>query len=244
MGRAHGLAVCAVALAAALVAGTAGAQRKAGSPASGAAPRAGAAASAGATPTGAAVYAQRFAGLCAACHGANGRSDIPGTPVLAGQHSFYAITQLFLFREGRRSNEAMTAVAKTLSNDDLRGFSDFIDTLPPVPPPSPATPSDAARMSKGQALARQHKCVFCHGDDLAGGAQVPRIGGQHEDYLRDSLRGFKSGQRPGYTQAMSEAVSQIPVEDLDTLAYFAARASTGGGAIGPASAPRASAPAR
>jgi cytochrome c553 len=29
-----------------------------------------------------------------------------GTPALAGQHSFYAITQLFLFREGRRSNEA------------------------------------------------------------------------------------------------------------------------------------------
>jgi cytochrome c553 len=50
------------------------------------------------------VYAQRFAELCAACHGANGRSDMAGTPVLAGQPSFYAITQLFLFREGRRDN--------------------------------------------------------------------------------------------------------------------------------------------
>jgi len=58
--------------------------------------------------------------VCAACHGANGRSDMPGTPVLAGQHSFYAATQLFLFREGRRSNEAMTAVAKTMSDADLR----------------------------------------------------------------------------------------------------------------------------
>ena len=60
---------------------------------------------------------------------------MPGTPMLAGQPSFYAITQLFLFREGRRSNEAMTAVAKTMTDDDLRGFSDFIGTLPPVPPP-------------------------------------------------------------------------------------------------------------
>ena len=49
--------------------------------------------------------------------------------MLAGQPSFYAITQLFLFREGRRSNEAMTAVAKTMKDDDLRGFSDFIGTL-------------------------------------------------------------------------------------------------------------------
>ena len=87
-------------------------------------------------------YAQRFAALCAACHGANGRSDMPGTPVLAGQPSFYAITQLFLFREGRRSNEAMTAVAKTMTDDDLRGFSDFIGTLPPVPAPAAG---DAAR---------------------------------------------------------------------------------------------------
>ena len=38
-----------------------------------------------------------------------------------------------------------------------------------------------------------------------------------------SLRGFKSGTRPGYTQAMTEAVSQVPPEDLDTLAYYAAR---------------------
>lgn len=169
------------------------------------------------------TYAQRFAGLCAACHGPNGRTDATLTPVLAGQPSLYAITQLFLFREGRRSNEAMTAVAKTLSDDDLRGFSDYIGTLPPVPAPPPATPPDPARMAKGQALAEQHKCVFCHGADLGGGQQVPRIGGQHEDYLRESLRGFQSGKRPGYTQAMTAAVSRIPVEDLDLLAWYAAR---------------------
>jgi cytochrome c553 len=166
-------------------------------------------------------YAQRFATLCATCHGANGRSDTPGTPTLAGQHSFYAITQLFLFREGRRSNEAMTAVAKTMTDADLRGFADFIGTLPPVPAP-PATPPDAARMKKGAELAQQHKCVFCHGADLSGGQQVPRIAGQREDYLQMSLQGFKSGKRPGYTMAMSGAVSQVSPADLDTLAYFAA----------------------
>jgi cytochrome c553 len=168
-------------------------------------------------------YPQRFAALCAACHGANGRIETPLTPVLAGQPSLYVITQLFLFREGRRSNEAMTAVAKTLTDDDLRGFSEFIGTLPPVPPPPPATPPDPIRMASGQGLAEQHKCVFCHGAGLGGGQQVPAIGGQHEDYLQASLRGFRSGSRPGYTQAMTAAVSQIPPEDLDTLAYYVAR---------------------
>src|SRR5580765_5874549 len=141
-------------------------------------------------------YAQRFATLCAACHGANGRSDMPGTPALAGQHSFYAITQLFLFRERRRSNEAMTAVAKPMSDADLQGFANFIGTLPPVLAPPPATPPDAARMKKGAELAQQHKCLVCHGADFAGGQQVPRIAGQREDYLQMTLRGFKSGERP------------------------------------------------
>lgn len=170
-----------------------------------------------------ATYAQRFAALCAACHGANGRIETPLTPVLAGQPSLYVITQLFLFREGRRSNEAMTAVAKTLTDDDLRGYSELIGTLPPVPPPPPATPPDPARMASGRALAEQYKCLFCHGAALGGAEQVPRIGGQHEEYLQASLRGFQSGSRPGYTQAMGAAVSQIPPGDLDTLAYFAAR---------------------
>ena len=170
-----------------------------------------------------ATYGPRFASLCAACHGPNGRGEMAGTPVLAGQHGFYAITQLFLFREGRRSNQAMTAVAKTMSDDDMRGYAAVIDSLPAVPAPAKAVAPDPARMAKGRELAAQHKCAFCHGDDMSGGQQVPRIGGQREDYLRENLRGFKSGERPGYTQAMGAAVSQVPVEDLDTLAYYAAR---------------------
>ena len=168
-------------------------------------------------------YAQRYAAVCASCHGANGRSDMAGTPVLAGQHSFYAITQLFLFREGRRDNPAMTAVAKTMKDEDLRGFSEFIATLPAVPAPPPTTPPDAARMARGQALAQTHRCVICHGADLSGGQQVPRIAQQREDYLQMTLHGFRTGKRPGYTQAMTEAVSGIPPEDLDTLAYYVAR---------------------
>jgi cytochrome c553 len=210
-----GLAGCALSISILLApAAPAGAQVKA---------KKGAAASS--APATANPYAQRFATLCATCHGANGRSDMAGTPVLAGQHSFYAITQLFLFREGRRDNEAMSAVAKTMSDADMRGFADFIATLPAVPPPAPATPPDAARMRKGQELAQQHKCFFCHGNDLSGGQQVPRIGGQREDYLQAALQGFRSGKRPGYTMAMSQAVSQIAPADLDTLAYFAAHFS-------------------
>jgi len=236
---AAGLLSCAVAVAVALLVVSpqvGGQQKTPAAPATGSGPKATAnapanapAATSYAPATGS--YAQRFAALCAACHGANGRIETPLTPVLAGQPSLYVITQLFLFREGRRSNEAMTAVAKTLTDDDLRGFSDLIGTLPPVPPPPPATPPDPIRMARGRALAEQHKCVFCHGAGLGGGEQVPRIEGQHEDYIQASLRGFHSGSRPGYTQAMTAAVSQIPPEDLDTLVYYVARFRDPAGAL-------------
>lgn len=167
-------------------------------------------------------YARRFASECAACHGAEGRSETPGTPNLAGQHSYYVVTQLFLFREGRRSNAEMTAIGKTLKDDDLRGFSDFIGTLPPLPTPPPGEPLDSARMSRGKALAEQHKCLFCHGPDLSGGQQVPRIAGQREEYLRESLNGYRTRKRTGYTPAMLEPVSTLSAEDVDVLAYFVA----------------------
>ena len=191
----------------------AGAQTKAAAPAKPAA-----AAAPAASP-----YGQRFAQLCAACHGANGRSDMAGVPVLAGQHSFYAITQLFLFREGRRANEAMTAVTKGMKDEDLRGFADYIGTLARVPAPAPGAPPDAARMARGKALTQEHRCVICHGPDLSGGQQVPRIAQQKEDYLQLTLHEFKQGKRVGYTQAMGEAVRPISPEDLDTLAYYIAR---------------------
>lgn len=167
-------------------------------------------------------YAARFATSCAACHGADGRSDIAATPVLAGQHSFYSITQLFLFREGRRANKAMTAVAIQMTNDDMQGFASYISTLPPVPAPQ-SEAIDNERMRRGSELSQQYKCSFCHGADFSGGEQVPRIGGQHEQYLQTTLREFKNGERQGYTMAMAGAVSEISQDDLDTVAYFLAR---------------------
>lgn len=181
-----------------------------------------ASATAQARTSGTGDYAKRFAAECASCHGAEGRSETPGTPHLAGQHSYYAVTQLFLFREGRRGNETMTAVAKSLKDDDLRGFSDFIGTLAPLPAAAPAEPLDDARMTRGHALAQQQKCLFCHGEDMSGGQQVPRVAGQREEYLRASLEGYRTRTRVGYTRAMLEPMSGLSAEDAETLAYYAA----------------------
>ena len=205
-------AVAAAALAAALATGAAMAQTAAGRKP---------AASASAAAPAKVDYAARFATLCAACHGANGRSEMALTPTLAGQPSFYAISQLFLFREGRRDNPAMAAVAKGMSDDDLRGFSELIGKLPALPPPAGAG-GDAARMARGAAVAQNHRCASCHGSDYAGGAQVARLAHQREDYLQQTLKGFRAGTRVGYTPAMNEALAGLDAAQLDEVAHFLA----------------------
>ena len=179
-------------------------------------------------------YGERYAATCAACHGSEGRSELPLVPSLAGQHSFYAITQLFLFRDGRRNDHpasaAMSALAKGMSDADLRGYSEAVSRLPAAAlaasPPQPGEhaplPRDAARFERGRQLAADHRCGSCHGADLAGGGQVPRLGGQREDYLQIALKGFQSGTRLGYTPAMNEALSGLKAEDLEDLAHYMA----------------------
>jgi cytochrome c553 len=165
------------------------------------------------------TYAERFAAVCAACHGAQGVSAQPLTPSLAGQPAFYAITQLFLFRDGRRDNPLMTAVAKGMSDDDLRGFSELIGGLPAA---APTAAPDPARAARGAALAQRLHCAGCHGADFAGGRQTPRLAGQREDYLQVALRGFRAAKRVGYTPAMTEALAGTSPDDLDDLAHFLA----------------------
>ena len=185
-------------------------------------------------------YGERYAATCAACHGSEGRSELPLVPSLAGQQSFYVITQLFLFRDGRRNDHpassAMSALANGMSDADLRGYSEAVSRLPAAAlaasPPQPGEhaplPRDAARFERGRQLVVDHRCGSCHGADLAGGGQVPRLSGQREDYLQIALKGFQSGTRLGYTPAMNEALSGLKAEDLDDLAHYIAGSLPGG----------------
>src|SRR5260370_4997854 len=67
---------------------------------------------------------------CLACHGEHGQSETENTPSLGGQQPPYALIQLFMFREKLRVFEPMNDIAKALSDDDLRAFSDFAGKLP------------------------------------------------------------------------------------------------------------------
>ncbi|PQO95338.1 cytochrome c4 [Massilia phosphatilytica] len=74
--------------------------------------------------------ADRGVAACASCHGATG-SGIPAQyPRVAGQYQDYTVAQLQAFKAGGRSNSPqMAALAKRLSDDEMKAVADYIAGL-------------------------------------------------------------------------------------------------------------------
>lgn len=164
---------------------------------------------------------QERAAPCLACHGETGKSDIDNTPSLGAQQPAYVLIQLFMFREKLRTFDIMNEMAKDLTDDDLRAFSDYIGTLKKPPPPEDA--GDQARMQRAQALAQQHRCNTCHNTDFAGRDNIPQIANQREDYLVKTMREYKNNSRHGYDATMADVLQPVTDEQIVELAYYLAR---------------------
>jgi cytochrome c553 len=62
---------------------------------------------------------------CAGCHGANGISNNPMWPNLAGQKQAYLASALQMYRDGRRKNAMMSAMAKNLTDADIANLAAY-----------------------------------------------------------------------------------------------------------------------
>jgi cytochrome c553 len=66
---------------------------------------------------------------CAGCHGANGISNNPMWPNLAGQKQAYLASSLQMYRDGRRVNAMMSAMAKNLTDADIANLAAYYSGL-------------------------------------------------------------------------------------------------------------------
>lgn len=156
---------------------------------------------------------------CAACHGADGVSQISLTPSLAGQPDEYVQWQLVYFRSGARKSEVMGPLAEALSNEEIRNLGAYYASLPP---PRPSVVPDALAES-GEKLAVQRRCKSCHADDYNGFRAAARLSGQREDVLVQALREFRSGKRVGSGVAsMTEVAYGLTDADMVALSHYMA----------------------
>jgi cytochrome c553 len=65
------------------------------------------------------------AAKCEVCHGIDGQAKIPEAPNLSGQVESYLVEQLKLFKGGQRQNDMMSAMAGTLSEQDIADLAAY-----------------------------------------------------------------------------------------------------------------------
>jgi len=165
------------------------------------------------------VLPQRQA-LCAACHGADGNSQIKGIPSLAAQPKLFIENTLILMREGMRDVPAMKGMLDGVTDAEVTQFAKFYSELPLA---KPQTDRQAELFSKGEELAKGMRCGICHLPNYIGREQMPRLAGQREDYLVHSLLQFKNNQAVGRDSTMAAAVYGVADADLQALSYYLAR---------------------
>ena len=160
--------------------------------------------------------------VCAACHGADGNSPSPTVPSLAGQPRQFTVTALYMFREGRRKNAIMSPFAERLSNADFNDLAAWYSTLKLAPPTRKASPEVVAQ---GKAITEKNNCTACHTATLVGQQQMPRLAGQHHDYLLDQLRQFKASTRGDMDGTMTSAAQALTAAEIELVAEYMATLS-------------------
>jgi cytochrome c553 len=166
---------------------------------------------------------------CAACHRQDGISRAEIFPNLAGQQKDYMVAQLTAFRDHTRQDRDaktyMWGVAAGLSDATIAELAaDYAAKSPAAPPAGKRNGGAAgeAIFAKGVAAHGVLACASCHGSQGEGNAAIPRLAGQHVDYLVVQLRAFASGSRDN--AVMHLVAAGITPEEMNAVsAYLSSR---------------------
>jgi cytochrome c553 len=155
--------------------------------------------------------------VCAACHAADGNSQIAVNPKLAGQIPEYLHKQLTNFKaaagkKAERENPVMAGMVTSLSPEDMRNLATYFAGQ--AAKPGTAKSKDLVALGQkiyrgGVASKGVAACAACHGPSGAGmPAQYPRLSGQHAEYVEAQLKAFRSGERANDPGSMMRAVAE------------------------------------
>ena len=174
-----------------------------------------------AAPAGAqdAAAGKAKAAACAACHGEGGNSAQPQYPVLAGQTARYLYLQLRDFKENRRGDPLMSPQAANLSREDMLDLAAYFAAQRPL---AVKFAVDAGKAERGRKKAEETLCTMCHLGGFKGQNEIPRVAGQHHDYVVKQLGDFKAGRRTNDAGNMASVSKTLSEQDMDDLAHYLA----------------------
>jgi cytochrome c553 len=160
---------------------------------------------------------------CLGCHGDDGNSTHPAMPSLAGQNADYLVKAMQTYRDKKRQNSMMVAVAEGLSDEAIRRNAIYFATRTPVtvatatrkPTQVGATAFDP--LGDGARLAAS--CNGCHGvNGNSTTPGTPRLAGQQQAFLRAAITHYRDGNRQ---HAMMQMLTRyLSDTDIEKLALF------------------------
>jgi cytochrome c553 len=129
---------------------------------------------------------------CTACHGDSGASKVPENPILAGQQYYYLYLQLKDFKSGARKSDIMGPLVQPLQPEQMKLLAQFFakQKWPAIGHAAEAANAQIARRAEESA-----GCIGCHLGDFRGNSAVPRLAGQHPEYLKRTMLDFKNKVR-------------------------------------------------
>jgi cytochrome c553 len=170
---------------------------------------------------------KKRAGVCAACHGAdgNGGGD-PSWPKLAGQHEDYIVMQLEAFKSGKRKDPMMSPMAAPLSKKDMQDVAAYFSSLSikPGAAQSQQLANKGERLYRGgNAKVGVSACMSCHGPAGHGiPPRFPRISSQKAAYTEKQLFAFRSEKRPSEAEMMTRIAQRMTDAEIKAVSEYIA----------------------
>ena len=170
--------------------------------------------------------------VCAACHAADGNSQIPVNPKLAGQIPEYLYKELTNFKpaagkKAERDNPVMAGMVASLSPEDMRNLAAYFagQTAKPGAAKSKDLVALGQKIYRGGIVGKSvAACASCHGPSGAGmPAQYPRLSGQHAEYVESQLKAFRTGERANdANSAMRGVAGKLSDREIQAVSDYIA----------------------
>ena len=170
--------------------------------------------------------------MCVGCHGIIGYQasfpEIHKVPMIAGQSATYIVAALTAYKGGDRKHPTMRAIADTLSEQDIADLAAYYSQLGVKEGGAPPLTVASHPSERVQALIARDKdnaCTKCHGANFntPNDGTVPKLAGQHADYLYVALKEYQTQNNPRVGRAqpvMSGMVAGFNHRELKMLADY------------------------
>ena len=162
-------------------------------------------------------------GKCFICHGMDGESSSPVFPRLAGQHAAYVERQLADYKSGKRASSTMRPMVEDLSPADFKALGAFYGSRPTML--HTVEDPELAQMGRfiylrGNPYSGVAACASCHGAQGHGTETLPRLAGQHAQYVENQLRAFNKRERTNDNAVMQSVAAKLTELELKAVSAY------------------------